>query len=158
MSLKFVSRNPIDSTLAVIHVMVCRRTDASHDLNKCWLNSLTHMCVTRSRWVECYVYDVQVFPHNMASSDHKRLHDKASRTLFESNMNSWQAVYKIKVRWQTNTLNGRFDERISVMHAMIHITTDDWYPDVKSKDPNWYLIVKRLDLMIICNLSRVQYS
>ena len=50
-SLNCVAKSPIDNSAALVQVMAWRRIAISHYQNKCWPNSLTHICGTRRRWV-----------------------------------------------------------------------------------------------------------
>ena len=66
-SLKFVSKGPIDSNPALVQIMAWRRIGANY-LNQCWPSSLTHICGTRGdeltslgwhRQSQCYkTYDM----------------------------------------------------------------------------------------------------
>ena len=54
-SLKFVSKGPINNIPALVHVMAWRRPGDKPLYEPMMVRLPTHICVTRHQWVNCYI-------------------------------------------------------------------------------------------------------
>ena len=65
-SLMFVPKDPINNTLALLHIMAWRRA-GDKPLSELMVVKLTmHMCVTRSQWVNSILYTAPCYRPSMA--------------------------------------------------------------------------------------------